>query len=122
MIKGQMSSQLRHNRFRPGSPDVEPGETRTPDWDPSSWRRRLGGERKDRERAQQPEWPDKQALVSVEAELERLPPLVFAGEVDRLQKQLAEAALGRAFVLQASDCAEPFNSSFAGSPADSIRD
>lgn len=80
------------------------------------------GGRKDRERAQQPEWPDKQALVSVEAELERLPPLVFAGEVDRLQKQLAEAALGRAFVLQASDCAEPFNSSFAGSPADSIRD
>ena len=46
-----------------------------------------------------------------------LPPLVFAGEADLLRTRLAEAAAGRAFVLQAGDCAE----TFAGATADGIR-
>ena len=45
-------------------------------------------------------------------------PLVFAGEARRLTSQLADVANGRAFLLQAGDCAE----SFAEFSADSIRD
>ncbi len=54
----------------------------------------------------------------VEQELAAKPPLVFAGEARRLQAQLAEAASGKAFLLQAGDCAESFNES----SADAIRD
>src|SRR5688572_31620905 len=37
-----------------------------------------------------------------------MPPLVFAGEARELQASLAEVAAGRAFLLQAGDCAESF--------------
>jgi 3-deoxy-7-phosphoheptulonate synthase len=50
------------------------------------------------------------------AELSTLPPLVFAGEVDVLRGRLAEAAEGRAFLLQGGDCAETFE----GATADKI--
>ncbi len=50
--------------------------------------------------------------------LAALPPLVFAGEVRRLTTALAQVADGKAFLLQAGDCAE----SFDGFSADSIRD
>ncbi len=50
------------------------------------------------------------------AELSALPPLVFAGEVDVLRGRLAEAAEGRAFLLQGGDCAETFE----GATADKI--
>jgi len=66
---------------------------------------------------QQPNWPDAEATARVSAELEQLPPLVFAGEVDRLRARLAQAASGRAFVLQGGDCAE----TFAGATADKIK-
>ena len=67
---------------------------------------------------QQPAWPDEAALADVRRELSQQPPLVFAGEVDLLRERLAEAADGRAFVLQGGDCAE----TFAGATADMIRD
>ena len=38
----------------------------------------------------------------------QLPPLVFAGEARALQRALGEAVEGRAFLLQAGDCAESF--------------
>ena len=47
-----------------------------------------------------------------------LPPLVFAGEARALRKSLADVAEGKAFLLQAGDCAE----SFYDFTADSIRD
>src|SRR5205823_9863443 len=50
--------------------------------------------------------------------LAALPPLVFAGEARRLTAALGDVAEGRAFLLQAGDCAE----SFDGFSADSIRD
>ncbi len=50
--------------------------------------------------------------------LSSLPPLVFAGEARSLQRSLAEVAAGRAFLLQAGDCAE----SFDAFSADAIRD
>jgi 3-deoxy-7-phosphoheptulonate synthase len=79
-------------------------------WHAASWRQR--------DAAQQPEWPDHEALKQVEAQLAGLPPLVIAGEARRLRASLAEVSSGRAFLLQAGDCAE----SFADFSANSIRD
>jgi 3-deoxy-7-phosphoheptulonate synthase len=81
-----------------------------PTWSPESWL--------DRPAAQSPGWPDHDALVSVQQQLSRQPPLVFAGEARRLTEALGDVADGRAFLLQAGDCAESFDQ---GS-ADSIRD
>lgn len=79
-------------------------------WSPESWRGHAA--------AQQPAWPDVAALDRVHKELACLPPLVFAGEARRLTEQLAAVADGRAFLLQAGDCAESFDEL----SADSIRD
>jgi 3-deoxy-7-phosphoheptulonate synthase len=67
--------------------------------------------------AQQPTWPDEEKLSQVKAELSKLPPLVFAGEVDILKSRIAAAAQGKAFLLQGGDCAE----TFADATADRIR-
>jgi len=69
-------------------------------WSPSSWR--------DRPIVQVPEYPDADALSSVERELRRYPPLVFAGEARRLQRALADVCEGEKFLLQGGDCAESF--------------
>jgi 3-deoxy-7-phosphoheptulonate synthase len=79
-------------------------------WHAASWRRRPA--------LQQPRWPDEEALKRVEATLATLPPLVVAGEARQLTASLAEVARGRAFLLQAGDCAE----SFGDFAADNIRD
>ena len=79
-------------------------------WTPGSWRTRAA--------AQQPEWPDPGALGAALDRLRELPPLVFAGEARQLTDALAMVTEGRAFLLQAGDCAE----SFAQFDADSIRD
>ena len=68
--------------------------------------------------AQQPRWPDAEALAAAVRTLSIYPPLVFAGECDVLKGRLAEAAAGKAFVLQGGDCAE----TFASATADNIRD
>ena len=86
------------------------GETGQVTWNPGSWRQF--------EAKQQPSWPDRPDLERVEKELSTLPPLVFAGEARELRAQLGEVALGKAFLLQAGDCAE----SFDGFNADAIRD
>ncbi|MDR3107878.1 MAG: 3-deoxy-7-phosphoheptulonate synthase class II [Bifidobacteriaceae bacterium] len=67
--------------------------------------------------AQQPDWADTAELAAAAAALTAKPPLVFAGEADRLTEQLAAAQRGEAFVLQGGDCAEIF----AESTADRIR-
>lgn len=79
-------------------------------WAPDSW--------KNFPAKQQPQWPDVNELKAVHDELAKLPPLVFAGEARALTKQLGEVAEGKAFLLQAGDCAE----SFQGFSADGIRD
>lgn len=66
---------------------------------------------------QQPSWDDPGAYREALQELSSLPPLVFAGEVDVLRERLAEAASGKAFLLQGGDCAETFD----GATADKIR-
>ena len=92
------------------SAPVEATGTPRTSWNPASWR--------DRPAAQQPQWPDQASLEQVHKTLAGLPPLVFAGEARQLQDQLGEACAGRAFVLQAGDCAE----SFDDMTADNIRD
>ncbi len=71
-------------------------------WTPRTWR--------DRPAAQQPDWPDDDALAGALAELASYPPLVFAGEARALTSALGLAAQGKAFLLQAGDCAESFDS------------
>jgi 3-deoxy-7-phosphoheptulonate synthase len=80
------------------------------DWSPDSWRAFPA--------AQQPDWPDRAALHRALDQLRKLPPLVFAGEARTLTAALGAACDGRAFVLQAGDCAE----SFDGFSANAIRD
>ena len=79
------------------------------EWKPDTW--------KSFEASQQPIWPDNNSLQKVLDELSALPPLVFAGEARNLTEQLAAVSQGKAFLLQAGDCAESFDTS-----ADSIRD
>ncbi|MBB0231754.1 class II 3-deoxy-7-phosphoheptulonate synthase [Streptomyces calidiresistens] len=67
----------------------------------SSWR--------DLPAAQQPEYPDSEALREVTADLAGYPPLVFAGECDQLRNRLGAVARGEAFLLQGGDCAEAFD-------------
>src|ERR1700704_2613052 len=78
--------------------------TATPDagaWSPSSWRTYPA--------LHHPEWPDPEVAEAVRSRLRSLPPLVFAGEARQLRDALGEVAAGRAFVLQAGDCAESFH-------------
>lgn len=79
-------------------------------WNKNSWR--------NYNILQQPVYPDKEALKEVEDKLSTLPPLVFAGEARALKKELAEATIGKSFLLQGGDCAE----SFGNFSANSIRD
>ena len=93
-----------------GAPSPAGPANHAPGWHPGSWTDRSAG--------QQPEWPDADALAVSLAELRQRPPLVFAGEARRLTELLGQVCAGKAFVLQAGDCAE----SFELSTADQIRD
>ena len=79
-------------------------------WTPDSWRSKPI--------VQMPDYPDRDALKRVEAQLATFPPLVFAGEARHLKRALAKVAAGEAFLLQGGDCAE----SFAEHTANNIRD
>ena len=70
------------------------------DWHPASWQSMTV--------AQQPTYPDKEAMERVVGDLSRLPPIVTSWEVDALKEQVAKAQRGEAFVLQGGDCAESF--------------
>ena len=79
-------------------------------WQPNSWRSLPI--------SQVPEYPDAERLQAVEKIISGRPPLVFAGEAQRLRQRLAAVANGEAFLLQGGDCAE----SFAEFSANNIRD
>ncbi len=79
-------------------------------WTPSSWR--------DFPVVQQPDYPDAGEVDQVLKKISGLPPLVFAGEARNLLASLANVANGKAFLLQAGDCAE----SFADASAPALRD
>ncbi|EHK5075479.1 3-deoxy-7-phosphoheptulonate synthase class II [Campylobacter upsaliensis] len=67
---------------------------------------------------QHPVYPCENILKENLERLEKLPPLVFAGEVRQLKKSLAKVAKKEAFLLQGGDCAE----SFENFGANNIRD
>ncbi|MCJ7600832.1 MAG: 3-deoxy-7-phosphoheptulonate synthase class II [Desulfobulbaceae bacterium] len=70
------------------------------EWTKSSWQKFTA--------LQQPKWPDQKAYQEAVDTIAKLPPLVFAGEIRDLKKQLAAAVEGKAFLLQGGDCAEDF--------------
>jgi 3-deoxy-7-phosphoheptulonate synthase len=67
-------------------------------WTVDSW--------KDKPDAQEVAYADPGAVASVVAKLSELPPLVTSWEVERLKVAIAEAQVGKRFVLQGGDCAE----------------
>ena len=69
-------------------------------WTPGSWRHLPA--------RQMPDYPDPLALANVESRLASAPPLARIADIRRLSERLAEAAAGRAFLLQGGDCAESF--------------
>ena len=71
------------------------------EWNKSRWRNFP--------RVQMPTYGDQSELLEVEKKLSKYPPLVFVGEARRLKAQLAEVAIGNAFLLQGGDCAESFD-------------
>ena len=71
-----------------------------PDWSPASWRKKKA--------VQQVTYMDEAQLTSVLNQLRKQPALVTSWEIEALRKHLAEAAVGRRFLLQGGDCAERF--------------
>jgi len=67
-------------------------------WTPDSW--------KDKPYAQDVAYADSAVLSSAVAKLRSLPPLVTSWEVEKLKGVIAEAQVGKRFVLQGGDCAE----------------
>jgi len=65
-----------------------------------------------------PVYQDEAELNKVLENINKLPPLVFAGESRSLKKELAKVVEGKSFLLQGGDCAE----SFTEFHPDNIRD
>ena len=82
-------------------------------WTPASWHAH--------EARQQPVWPDAGRAEAARETLRGMPPLVFAGEARALRDSLAEVAAGRAFLLQAGDCAESFHDTSAVTIREKLR-
>ncbi|KAL3805521.1 hypothetical protein ACHAWO_000659 [Cyclotella atomus] len=70
------------------------------EWSPSSWKNRVA--------KQMPVYEDEAELNAAVAQLDRVAPLVFAGEVRSLHEKLARVSQGQGFVLMGGDCAESF--------------
>jgi 3-deoxy-7-phosphoheptulonate synthase len=69
-------------------------------WTKSSWRTKVI--------RQIPEYKDKEKLKIYENLLNNVTPLVFAGECDNLQEELAKISCGQGFLLMGGDCSESF--------------
>ena len=71
-----------------------------PTWRPDSWQARKA--------LHQPEYSDTSRYGRILRQLTDLPPVVFPGEIERLRVKIAEAALGKQFILHGGDCVERF--------------
>lgn len=67
-------------------------------WTPDSWKARKA--------AQAVQYDDAGELEAAVGTLAQLPPLVTSFEIEKLRSFLADAQVGRRFVLQGGDCAE----------------
>ncbi|KAI8540827.1 hypothetical protein RHMOL_Rhmol08G0015100 [Rhododendron molle] len=96
------------------TPIPSPPSTAAPGrWSPDSW--------KSKKALQLPEYPNEDDLETVLKTIESFPPIVFAGEARTLEERLAEAAMGKAFLLQGGDCAESFKEFSANNIRDTFR-
>lgn len=86
----------RANQIKTFNPGKEDG------WNPLSWN--------SKEIEQLPVYPDTEKLQHSYNELKSLPPLITSWEIEALKDKLAQAADGKAFLLQSGDCAETFDS------------
>ncbi|EOY24167.1 hypothetical protein QUC31_008616 [Theobroma cacao] len=82
-------------------------------WSLDSW--------KSKRALQLPEYPDVDELELVLQTIGSFPPIVFAGEARKLEEKLANAAVGKAFLLQGGDCAESFKEFNANNIRDTFR-
>ena len=82
-------------------------------WTPESWKTKTV--------AQAVAYPDEEHLQRIVREIAGLPPLVTSWEVEELKTRLANAAAGRAFLLQGGDCAESFDDCGSGTIADKLK-
>ena len=82
-------------------------------WAVDSWRTKKA--------LQLPEYPNPAELEAVLKTIEAFPPIVFAGEARHLEERLADAAMGRAFLLQGGDCAESFKEFNSNNIRDTFR-
>ncbi|KAF8728872.1 hypothetical protein HU200_018166 [Digitaria exilis] len=82
-------------------------------WAVDSWRSKKA--------LQLPEYPNQAELEAVLKTIEAFPPIVFAGEARHLEERLADAAMGRAFLLQGGDCAESFKEFNSNNIRDTFR-
>jgi 3-deoxy-7-phosphoheptulonate synthase len=82
-------------------------------WHRWSWRERPA--------AQLPEWPEEGVHKAVIDELSAAPPLVAPADARALREKLALVSSGRAFLLQAGDCAESFDEFSAGAIRSKLR-
>lgn len=81
-------------------------------WQPATWR--------DHQVWQQADWGSTD-MSAVLHEINRMPGLVSPAEVETLRSQVAEASLGRRFLLQGGDCAERFQDCNEGAIAGRLR-
>ncbi|WP_419248806.1 3-deoxy-7-phosphoheptulonate synthase [Streptomyces melanogenes] len=102
-MNGQAPAAPRFGPARPSPPPRPLPDEPIPDGLSAELDRALA-----RPAAQQPQWPDPEAVREVRAVLEGVPPVVNAEEIDRLRSHLASVASGTAFLLQGGDCAETF--------------
>lgn len=70
-------------------------------WTPDSW--------KNKKVYQSPPYPNQQKLDYAVEMLKSFPPLVTSWEIERLKSHIADAAIGKRFILQGGDCAELFS-------------
>ena len=68
------------------------------DWSALSWKKKLD--------PQQVVYQNRAAVDKAVTKLRSLPPLVTSWEIQKLKVQIAEAQLGKRFLLQGGDCAE----------------
>ena len=95
-----MSKQLPFTNRRKTAEMTTSGPKNIHPWSPDSW--------KSRKALQIPEYDDENEVDVALDRLRKCSPLVFAGEVRSLRKELERACNGEAFVLMGGDCAETF--------------
>lgn len=71
-------------------------------WTPSSWKQAPHPSK------MIPSYRDEEELQNVQEKLRSSAPIIFAEEARNLEKELAKACVGEAFVLIGGDCAETF--------------